>query len=208
MKTNKGFTMAEIVVSLLVIAVIATITLPTFTRIKPNKEHIMFRKAYYLISNLVYELVNDENLYPEPAEANQYFHLGNTSEALEDGEIYSGETKFCKLMISRLNTVPNITTSCVEKPNFTDGNKPEGQFKTNDGMVWILPISKFDNPDKHYNYPIYIDVNGDKMPNCIYKKDVCDNPDRFTVFIKRDGRLTVEGKKEIEYLEETNVSKN
>ena len=61
---KRGFTMAEMLVCLAIISVIATILIPTLGRIKPNKEKTMFKKAYQITERVIYELVNDPELYP------------------------------------------------------------------------------------------------------------------------------------------------
>ena len=146
---------------------------------------------------------------------------------------YEGDSKFCELIAARLNVMSDI--KCEEKV-FVDGEAPEGQFTTTDGMVWILPITSFDEEDwlevtpepdqddpdavlepvMQDNRPrVYIDVNGDKAPNCFYVKPddegqeaSCKLPDRFTIYLKKDGRINVYGEKEIEYLESSKVTKN
>ena len=229
-KFKKGFTYAEGLMVLAIMAIIAVVALPLLKGATPNSEHLMFRKAYYLFSNMVNELVNDEELYPDGD--GDAVYLANTKEVEENGVTYSGETKFCQLVAARLNIVKDPV--CEEKV-FVDGEAPDGQFTTTDGMVWILPITEFneedyievlvtdpDDPDAEPepvmqdNRPkAYIDTNGDKAPNCFYVKPEeegqeasCKEPDRFAIIIKKDGRIRVEGDKEIEYLESENVTKS
>lgn len=197
---KKAFTLAETLVVLGVISFIAIILLPTLKNIKPNNEHLMFRKVYYLTSNLVSEIINNSDLYPEPDDDVSFF-LSNVSDVTYYGENYGGDTKFCKIFSSKLNTSGPV--QCEEKA-FVDNNTPDSQFRTADGVHWILPITRFE--DKDVEYPIYVDTNGDKMPNCAYDEESCKKPDRFTIYIKRDGKLIINGEKEREYLEKTDVT--
>lgn len=206
---KKGFTVVEIAIVLVMIAALSMILIPTLTKSNPNKEHLMFRKAYNLVTSLVYDLVNDEELYPEPTtpgRPGQLFNLGNTSRVEEDGIEYEGDTKFCNLMVTRMNTLSVSATPCVEK-QFINGQIPDSQFATSDGMEWILPITSFDNANANHLYSIQIDVNGNKAPNCFYvDENNCAKPDRFTIKIRRDGKIFVDGVKEIQYLEDSNVT--
>ena len=63
-KAKSGFTLAELMVCLTIIAVISTILIPTLGRVRPNKSKAMFKKAYNISERVVYELVNDQELYP------------------------------------------------------------------------------------------------------------------------------------------------
>ena len=65
MKSYKfGFTLAEVMVCLAIISVLATILIPTLGQFKPNKTKTMFKKAYQVSERVIYELVNDNELYP------------------------------------------------------------------------------------------------------------------------------------------------
>ena len=85
---KKGFTMAEMLVCLAVISVVATILIPTLGRIKPDKEKTMFKKAYSIAERVIYELVNDGELYPSTD-----IHAGfdNVKEVMYNDETYGAE---------------------------------------------------------------------------------------------------------------------
>lgn len=164
----------------------------------------MFKKAYYLTERSVSELVNDEDYYPEiddDVDAKQYF--GNTVKVVSQGRQYEGTTKFCELFAMRLNKASDV--DCKAK-TFTNGANPVGTLTAADGIVWILPVSNFANETTAEK--IYLDVNGNKKPNCFYDKDKCKTPDRFTIKVYQDGRVEADGTMEIEYLNKINISKD
>ena len=68
----------------------------------------MFKKAYYIAERIVYELVNDDDLYP--SKEGLYSGLDNTTEANYNGTTYSGNTKFCSLFAHKVNTTSDIQT--------------------------------------------------------------------------------------------------
>ena len=103
LKTRKAFTLAELMVCLLLISVLATILLPAIMQNRPNKNKVMFRKAYYIIERVVSELINDDDLYPTNEELN-VSGFANTAEVTYAGNTYSGASKFCNLFFEKVNT--------------------------------------------------------------------------------------------------------
>lgn len=190
---KQGFTLAEVVVALGIAAAIAVVIMPMFPKIKPNKELLMFRKAYYRIENAIIELVNDDNLYPEPEDGSESRFLANTNEVFYRGEAYSGNTKFCGLLAAKLG---------AETINCETAGSARG-FTTPDGIKWRIPQTNFSE-----SIIISMDVNGDKAPNCSYstpsanttKSSSCTEPDTFKIRVFPDGRIVVPGEMEKEYL--------
>ena len=61
---KNGFTIAEMLICLGIISVVVAIMIPAVMSKKPNKNRSLFRKAYYNFERAVYELVNDESVFP------------------------------------------------------------------------------------------------------------------------------------------------
>lgn len=198
-----GFSLGEMIITMGIVAFLAVVFMPMLKGIMPNQEQIMFKKAYSITERIVYELVNDEDFYPEVEGVNAKQYFGNTEEITSKGITYSGNTKFCELFASKLNKASDV--SCTSK-TFTDRAKPVGTLSTTDGVVWILPISNFSSQTTGAN--IYVDVNGNKSPNCFYNKSSCKKPDRFTMQVYQDGRIHLNGIMEKEYLNRVEISKD
>lgn len=199
-----GFSLGEMCITVGIVAFLAMVLLPVLKSILPNQEMMMFKKAYYITERAVSEMINDEELYPESNNPSASPYFGNTESVTVKGETYQGDTKFCEIFASRVNRASGI--DCSEH-DFTDGSNPSDfSFITTDGVVWILPITNF--ADNTTPYDIYMDVNGDKKPNCFYDKDSCEKPDRFNVKVYQDGRISVEGTMEKEYLYRSNITKD
>lgn len=210
---KKGFTLAEMLMTVSIVAVVAAVTLPVLKNVLPNQEMAMFKKAYYITERSVAEMINDDDLYPEP-EAGEKPYLGNTARVEYKGEEYGGtgneKNKFCELFAARLNRASAVDCSVPATGaaglSFKNGKNPTGTLTTTDGVVWILPISEFSSATAIQR--IYVDVNGNKKPNCFYNPSTCKKPDRFTINLYQDGRVMVTGTMEREYLYRTNITKD
>lgn len=186
MKKNikHAFTLAEVMVTLALISIIATILIPAIMQVKPDRYKLLFKKAYTITERVVGELVNDDNLYPL---VTGKVGLDNTATVTLNDKTYSGNTKFCQLFAMKVNIVES-TASCT-------GSTSVPSFTTNDGIVWYLPTTSFAG-----DAAIKVDVNGDKAPNCEYNTTNCLEPDTFHVIIGNDGRVSVNGVREREFL--------
>lgn len=61
----KGFSLAEVLIVVACVIVIAVLCLQVLKKIIPAREARMFKKAYNLTARLVPSMVHDEDLYPE-----------------------------------------------------------------------------------------------------------------------------------------------
>ncbi len=167
-----GFTMAEMMVCLSVIAVIATILIPTISTLRPDKEKTMFKKAYQITERIVSELVNDPDLYPNEPSFFGFDNIGHVPyngrgygaeyEALECdpstsnectdesilGDKKKAKEKFCLLFATKLNTitVPD-DISCIDFLGGANVDFPtsDPSFTTTDGIAWYMPATYFTN---------------------------------------------------------------
>ena len=95
----RAFTLTEILLTLGILGVVAALALPGLFGTKPNKEMIMFKKAYGTVSRIVMELVNDNKLYPDDTDEsrvmyrNLYSGLSNTEQVTFHNENFGGIEK-------------------------------------------------------------------------------------------------------------------
>lgn len=206
MKNKKrGFTLSEVLVTIAVIAFIAAILFPSLKNAIPNQSLVMFKKAYYLTERVVSELVNDDDMYPykySDAEEAPPQNFGNTDAKTINGETFGGNSKFCNFFSTKINIKSDV--DCTTK-TFVDGEISSGQFISTDNITYILPITDFASAIDPYS--IFVDVNGEKAPNCMYNSESCIAPDRFEIKIYQSGRLVVDGIREKQYLQASNIKK-
>lgn len=213
MKMKKGFTLAETLVTLSIVAVVAAIGIPAIHSLRPNQEMLMLKKVYYLTGRTVNELINDEDFYPDDETENKsgFSHVHTIPEARYHGHEYSGDTKFCGLFAARMNLrgADHCEDGITLADTFPAGSAPgTGHFTTADYVVWFLPINDFDRDGADdTRQSIYVDVNGDKPDNCFETDSNCNKPDRFEIQLDRYGRLFVPEGVGRRYLSDTNTTK-
>lgn len=185
---KKAFTLAETLIVLAIIGVLATLLLSSLHGATPDKKKAMFKKAYSVAERAIGELVNDETLYPYDDTRIGFL---NTDSAVEptSGVPYAGINKFCNLLISKVNTlgVP---------PDPTNGTCT---FTTSDGVVWTVTTPT----NANRTGTITLDVNGPEAPN----SNQGDDRDIFSFEFLADGKMQVNGQKEIEFLRTHDIKK-
>lgn len=228
---NKGFSLAEVVITLAIIGVVATLTMSTVFRHRPNQEMLMLKKVYYLAGRIVNELINDEDLYPaNAAQTSTHSGFGYDDAATYHEVTYQGNTKFCKTFAARMNVKgDNEDAIKCESDYSTPKQKetPKGTFTTIDDVVWFMPISSFrsngkdedgnelsneeinEDNNRQATQSIYVDVNGNEGPNCLaqnFDNTECGpkGPDRFQIHVDRWGKMSPVGQISQEYLDSPN----
>jgi len=220
-----GFTLAEIAIVIACVGVLAAIMLSSLDGLQPDKEKVMFKKAYQITERAVGELVNDESVYPYDPNA---FGFYNKEKAMVEGTNieFEGDYKFCCFFARKLNvyadpeecTAPAAATpevdpadpaapaspaTPVKENKYNDANDPKGKtciFQTTDSISWVVE-SDFEKGSKS-SIQIRVDVNGaeehsGKQPN---SRAESPNRDVYDIFVDFDGRVRVTGEKEIEFL--------
>jgi prepilin-type N-terminal cleavage/methylation domain-containing protein len=178
---KKAFTLSEMMVCLAVISVIIALFMSVI-RVKPNVNMVMLRKAYNTTSNIVYEMLQSSTYY----ETGELDDLAKTSQKV-DNSYPSGNTKFCKIFVSFLNTANDVNCSANKNPNFS----------TLDGITWYIPPSSYTTQNV-----IKVDVNGvSNLPNCKEGDNGCKTPDTFEFTILKSGKININGNIAREYLQ-------
>lgn len=198
---KKGYTLAEVLVVMALLGILASILLPAVSSIQPNRDKMMFKKAYHVAERIVYELVNDDALYP--SKDGLYSGFDNLETANYNGQGYSGNTKFCSLFAQKVNTTEDVgTCSSTAVTPAGNGTFTNPTFTTTDGIAWYMPISNFSDV-----VDIKVDVNSSKEPNCSYNATTCKRPDIFTMKVKPDGKMYVTGDLEREFLKSNTTTR-
>lgn len=203
---KRAFTLAEVMITIGVIGVLAAILIPAIMNLQPDPNRIMFKKAYYITERVVNDIVNDISLYPDSDTTPDFI---NEDSVTVGGKAYSGTSKFCELFARKVNTAGTVScTSAKSTPASGSTGLNSGNFVSNDGVTWHIPIQSFTTTTP---IVITVDTNGTsakttKSPNCTYNATTCKKPDQFQISVEYDGKITVSGTKEIEYLKNVTVN--
>ncbi len=188
--TKKGFTLEEILIATVLVGVLAVLMMSAIKKVTPDKTKTMFKKAYSIAERTVAELVNDETLYPY--DSARIGFLNTDSVTTPSGATASGNTKMCTLFVSKVNTMDTVTNSAALC-----------SFTTTDGITWSFP-QVFTYPAGLPAYKtITVDINGSEPPNSTSGA----KQDRFSIIVQSDGKISVTGTKEIEYLKSHSLTK-
>lgn len=186
---RKGFTLAEVLLTLGILGIIAVMLLPTMRKVTPDTNKLMFKKAYSNLENIIEGISNDETVYPPQNNwtygSNSYTCTDNNSVTVQCGfhnvlttanALYANN-KFCTLLTQQINTTG--TTFCPVNSTASG----YGYFGTSDGIYWNVfnsiadsttasnatpssTATEFPLNSNYYTTKILIDVNGTKGPNC------------------------------------------
>lgn len=164
---KKGFSLMEALLTMVIIGFVAAIVTPMLVKSSPDKNKVMFRKAYNVMLQGVSNLINDDTNYP----ATQV----DITTGYQNGFNYTTATsntsnKFCYFLTDSLNTIGSVT--CPSTSAATNA-----YFTTSDGIVWTIdfpsggtdaaPNTQFPLSLTSYSPKFVVDVDGtSKGPNC------------------------------------------
>lgn len=184
---KKGFTLAEMLVALAVIGVIAALTIPIITNTNSKNLKTLYKSVYTNAQIVINELINDISLYPS-------------------GEL--SNNTFCANFFSKVNTINYSSENCSN--TFSPDTVPDfPNAVTSNGMRWYGMHEDFADCPTTYSglglpagncIKVSIDINGPgKGTNNPATDD--DSRDILHMYIYDTGKITVPStSKEYEYL--------
>ena len=210
MKTmhKKGYTLAEALIALGVIGVLAALMLPMINKIKPDTTKISYLRVYDAINEAVDIMINNQMVYPlvnddETREYYKYLKYDNyplyNSVAAKNTalgiDFKEGDEKFCQVLASSFG-VSDDKMSCSNK----DLNGSSSSFTLKDGKEFIVQ-TEIGAPSKGalewygmYKSSVLLDIDG------LNNGKNTSGIDRFIFVIYADGRVISGEDKGREYL--------
>lgn len=191
-----GFTLAEVLISLGIISVIATLTAPTLINAMPDKDKVMVIKLHNEISNITKDLLDNTSYYrdEECVTGSEKICAGLASTAVPfvdytDTSKYSGNIKYPMLLSEFLHTkvAPDVTDEVVK-------------FETIEGSSWTIKVDSAravntSTDEYEMKYAITVDIKPNSSNNCSAGTEGCKNPDQFVFLVDTHGSVT--GKDEL-----------
>lgn len=182
---KKGFSLAETLVAIFIIGILAIILIPIMTKDNPSKSKVIFRKSYNTLAQVVLNMINDDVNYPAAKfDTNGVPQGFNYTTATTNKDASNTYNKFCYFLSSQLNTVGDVTcplndsTATTTTRIFTmpDGSvwyfKPGGNDTTTAGSQFPMPAAT--PPATYYATYVTIDIDGP------YKGNNCSADDSFS----------------------------
>ena len=198
---KRGFTLAELLITLGIIGVISALLGVAITKLKPDEDKATFLKQYDAVRSVTGKVVRDSRLYPicQNMKGENNWDCGqhplfNIAETNVGGKSISGAGKYCDILATMLGGKKLSDNSCTLNPTYADGSWTP-TFTTKNGAEWLISTTRSTSGSADSGYratyqtEIYFDINGAKAPNCLYEKNKCETPDRFKLLVAADGTV-------------------
>ena len=181
--TKSAFTFAELMISLVVIAVLSAILYPTIAQFTPNSNKPLFKSAYKTLNEVLTEIINDQ----PNGQLGTYIESG-ANEGTWNVGINSARwlcVRFCEKanVIMPLKADGTPETTCNGACTNTQNNKPADLITTSNGMRW-----RFMRYDKGFHDRVRRDGRAGNASTCLTYSDngnlsgTCNGNDVYGVF--------------------------
>jgi len=182
---NSGFTLAEVLITLGVIGVVAALTIPTLVNLYKEHEAVAkVKETYSLVSQAVEQWADDHGCTGEPGEcmSSMPWGWGEDVSTYEDGqEMRLGWTKYLKVADKRgrsdgLPTWLDYDRYYIDGTLVTDGHAGAGGYmgvgslyEAHRNYQYLLANGVILNVSDAVGDFMWMDINGSKPPNRIAK---------------------------------------
>lgn len=216
---QRAYTLAEILIALGIIGVLAAVMLPMVNKYKPDTTKVLYLNTYDALAESVSAAANNRSYYivdngtynfERYPFANLDAYIDSTNPA---HRIAEGQNKLCRVLSENFNILeePSViatgNVSCRNNAAAYDINRPEtfrADFTIKNGVEFMI-ATRANNPqpnNNNYETNIAIDINGaGNGNNCTYDRNNCRKPDRFTFRVSADAALLPTDEMGIRYLE-------
>lgn len=169
MKTKKkAMTMAEVLVCLAIVGILAMLLIPIITKTTQNKEKFLYKKAMNTMQNAVSAVMNENGVVNS---SNFFPDLSNNGADLQKA----------------------IGSKMLLMGGYGSGvSSDDPTFRSNDGMIWWDLPKQWPSGEDHID--ITVDVNGEGGRNITTASEDGGNvvnPDRLKIRLMKDGRVIV-----------------
>ena len=199
MKKSLGYTLAEVLISIAVVGLIAAVLMPLINKYRPDTTKILYLKTYDSLITTINTLANSPKFYPVDEENKNSPFLNTSKVKLGDKEFGGDKEKLCELIGAFFSD--DISCKTDNKPRDYVSNKDYKEdkfspnFRAKNGVEFFLTTNETLNDSGNVTdttTDIYFDVNGvGKGKDCMYNKESCPKPDRFKLSVADTGRLSI-----------------
>lgn len=187
MQSKNAFTMAEALIVLSVVGILAALSVVAVNNSKPDENIIMFRKGYATTAKAVQNLLNDTALYPNANSSETLSRLGNSIENKKGLTDTSGTYKnnFAYNFALLVNPVTALSgTNCTNTTNVE--STKTCKFTTADGIYWEVDSTMSGTSPNAY---VTMHLYGQNGASCSYNANSCPRPTKFKLKIDKMGSI-------------------
>lgn len=214
---KKAFTLAETLITMGIIGIVAALTLPAVNQMRPDETKIKYLKAFDALQESVIEIASNKLEYPtheenagnvtrvydSPTHPAPLMNISESSTQIDSSNVFislssrnnwNNNSKLCHLVAWEMSGNNEKCSSNLLQLDVPTNNLGEVAFTTPNGIDWYMRVSRFKpsvvSNDAVFAENVMIDVNRNDGPNCLYNADNCRYPDRFWFMITADGKVT------------------
>ena len=144
MKKIKGFTLAEVLVTVGIIGIVAAITLPLINRFSPDATKVQYLKTYDMLVKTMNKIANNKIYYPETvSDGYKYsyieYPLVNTSKiTINKKDITAGTNKIARVF----SDYTGLACTGCENNNYSSSYPGTPMFTTKDNVGLYITTYK------------------------------------------------------------------
>ena len=164
LNSNKAFTLAEVLITLVIIGIIAALTIPTLVNNYQKTQYVtQLKKAYSEVTQALKLMANDYGC-PGDLKCTGLFAPGTSSQSFGDAFVkYFKVVKNCKEDTTQVCFSQDVNDYYDGSGLYVNDQNTNYRFITEDGTAFSI-YNYSDNCDSHCGF-MNIDVNGLKKPN-------------------------------------------
>ena len=189
---KKGFTLAELILTMGIIGVIAAIIAPSLGNIMPDQNKAKVLKAYNVLTNTTNELINNPSIYAE-----DYDSQNNTMyEGLASYRSAPDQTDYPDSKFSGITKFPRLLTEVLSLSEDAKAVTNGYSFTTTDGICWNVTANQATYETigttkyTRITYNVTIDTDSENAgSNCYYGQSGCKKPDLFKFTVDTFGHV-------------------
>ena len=197
---KRAYTLAEILIALGIIGVLAAVLAPMANKFKPDTSKVLYLNTYDALATSITDMATNGAYYVEDngtfnfstypfANLDRYVDSTNPQHTIP-----AGVGKFCRVLAENFNILEAPNDVCRNNNRFPN-NPFEASSTSKNGvefMVYTEANVPHNNDTNTYFTEITIDINGAEGENCIFNGNnlnSCKRPDRFTFKVSADAEF-------------------
>lgn len=220
---KRAYTLAEILIALGIIGVLAAVLAPMANKFKPDTSKVLYLNTYDALATSITDMATNGAYYVEDngtfnfstypfANLDRYVDSTNPQHTIP-----AGVGKFCRVLAENFNILEAPNDVCRNNTQFNpDNDNFEASFTSKNGVEFMVyteaNVPHNDNTNT-YLTEIIIDINGHRNNNdnnrnhgedCIFDSNnlnACKRPDRFTFKVSADAEFIPTDEMGMRYLE-------